>query len=341
MQIFKIVTNNIKTIICIFKTNSLHFVTFHLLFQQVGFVYLSMLPKLLQKGDKIGIVALAKKISLNEIQPAINVFKSWGLDVVVGKTIGAEWNQFGGNDEERRADIQVMLDDHSIRAVVSARGGYGSVRIIDNIDFNNFLHKPKWLIGFSDVTVFHSHINKNHNIPTLHATMPVFFHENTNEALKSFKKAIIDGEMLYKIQSQFPEYCKEGKVESEIIGGNLSILYSLCGSPSSSNTHGKILFLEDLCEYLYHTDRMLQNLKRNGFFSNLSGLIIGNFNDMKDGPIPFGKSTEKMIFDFCKNLDIPIFTGFPAGHIKDNRALIFGEKVLMEVNGGKLKLNLS
>ncbi len=299
-----------------------------------------MLPKLLQKGDKIGIVAFAKKISLNEIQPAIKVFKSWGLKVVIGKTIGAEWNQFGGNDEERRADVQEMIDDQSIRALFSARGGYGSVRIIDQIDFNNFLQKPKWLIGFSDVTVFHSHINKNHNTPTLHASMPVFFHENTNEALTSIKDAIMDGKMQYKIQSQFPEYCKEGNVEAEIIGGNLSILYSLCGSSSSSNTQGKILFIEDLCEYLYHTDRMLQNLKRNGFFSNLSGLIIGNFNNMKDGPIPFGKSTEKMIFDFCKNSDIPIFTGFPAGHIKDNRALIFGEKVFMKVKENSLKLDL-
>lgn len=300
-----------------------------------------MLPSLLQKGDKIGIVAFAKKITLEEIQPAIKVFESWGLEVVVGETIGAEWNQFGGNDEQRRADVQKMLDDTSIKALISARGGYGCVRIIDQIDFSNFLQNPKWLIGFSDVTVFHSHIAENFTIPTLHATMPVFFNGNTNEAITSLRDVIMDGRMNYEVKSQLSELCKEGETEGELIGGNLSILFSLCGSVSSTETHGKIVFIEDLCEYLYHTDRMLQNLKRNGFFSNLNGLIIGSFTDMKDGPIPFGKSTEEMIFDFCKNLDIPIFSGFPAGHINDNRALIFGEKVLMKVKGNNLKLELA
>jgi len=299
-----------------------------------------MLPPLLQPGDKIGIVAFAKRISLEEIQPAIAVFESWGLEVVVGETIGAQWNQFAGNDEQRRADVQHMLDDPSIKALISARGGYGCVRIIDQIDFTHFSNHPKWLIGFSDITVFHSHIAQNLSIPTIHATMPVFFKGNTEEAIASLKTVLFKGKMNFNCASEQVEFCKDGVAEAEIVGGNLSILYSLCGSVSSTETYGKILFLEDLCEYLYHTDRMLNNLKRNGMFSNLAGLIIGGFTDMKDGPVKFGKSIEEMIFDFCKHLDIPIFTGFPAGHINDNRAIIFGAKCKMEVSEGNIQLNL-
>ena len=299
-----------------------------------------MLPPLLKPGDKIGIVAFAKKISFEEIQPAITIFKKWGLKVVVGGTIGSEWNQFGGNDEQRRGDIQEMIDNPSVKALISARGGYGCVRLIDHIDFSNFIRNPKWLIGFSDVTVFHSHIAQTIQIPTLHATMPIFFEGNSRAALSSLKDVLFEGQMQYDETSSTPSLCKDGSCKGEIIGGNLSILFSLCGSISSVKTHGKILFLEDLCEYIYHTDRMLQNLNRNGFFDAIAGLIIGSFTDMKDGPIPFGKSTEEIIFDFCKNLDIPIFTGFPAGHINDNRALILGKEVRMQVLEGKISIVL-
>lgn len=299
-----------------------------------------MLPPQLQTGDTIGITAFAKKITLNEIQSAISVFKSWGLNVVIGNTIGANWNQFGGNDEMRRMDIQKMLDDPNIKAIVSARGGYGSVRIIDDIDFTNFSNNPKWLIGFSDITVFHSHIHKHVNVPTIHGTMPVFFPNNSEESLSSLKKVLMSNEMEYEEQSSTPNLCRNGNTKAEIIGGNLSILYSLCGSESAINTTGKILFLEDLCEYLYATDRMLQNIKRNGLFDNLAGVIIGGFSDMKDGPIPFGKNAEELIFDYVKHLDIPIFTGFPAGHINDNRSLIFGHPVNMKVESGTINLSL-
>ena len=299
-----------------------------------------MLPPKLKAGDKIGIAAFAKKISFLEIQHAISVFKSWGLEVVVGQTIGAGWNQFGGNDEMRKNDIQSMIDDPEIKAVISARGGYGSVRIIDDIDFSSFKENPKWIIGFSDVTTFHSHIHSNIGIPTLHATMPVFFQNNSSESNGSLKSVLMDDKMEYAETSIFVDLCKNGETTSEIVGGNLSILYSNCGSSSSINTDGKILFLEDLCEYLYATDRMLQNLKRNGYFDNLSGLIIGSFTDMKDGSVPFGKTIEEMIFDYAKHLDIPIFTGFPSGHINDNKALVFGEKIQMVVNNNIVNLNL-
>ncbi|MBI35336.1 MAG: LD-carboxypeptidase [Flavobacteriales bacterium] len=297
-----------------------------------------MTPDFLTPGDKIGIVAFAKKITIEEIQPAVKIFQNWGLDVVIGNTIGSELNQFSGDDEQRRADIQKMLDNQEIKAIISARGGYGCVRIIDEINFSSFLKSPKWLIGFSDITVFHSHINANFNIPTIHATMPVFFKKNTPKSLSSLKKLLMKGTLNYQIQSKTKELCKNGKARGQLIGGNLSILYSLCGSISSVKTDGKILFIEDLSEYMYHVDRMIYNLKRNGYFKNLSGLIIGSFTEMKDSNTPFGKNSEEIIFDLCKDLNIPIFSNFPAGHINDNRALIFGKTLEMQVEEGNLCL---
>jgi muramoyltetrapeptide carboxypeptidase len=299
-----------------------------------------MLPPKLKIGDKIGIAAFAKKISISEIQNAIAEFKSWGLEVVVGDTIGASWNQFGGNDERRRNDIQSMIDNPEIKAIISARGGYGSVRIIDDVDFSSFKYNPKWIIGFSDITTFHTHIHENFHTPTIHGTMPVFFPNNSPESITSLKVLLMNGIMNYTEESPNNNLCKNGETTAEIIGGNLSILYSNCGSKSSVNTNGKILFIEDLCEYLYATDRMLQNLKRNNFFEHLSGVIIGGFSDMKDGHVPFGKTTEEMVFEYFKHLDIPIFSGFPAGHIDNNKALIFGQKVHMKVNNGIINLNL-
>lgn len=300
-----------------------------------------MLPTSLKSGDTIGIVAFAKKIQFSEIELAKNTFESWGLKVKVGNTIGTEWHQFSGTDEARAADVQDMLDDPSVKAIISARGGYGSVRIIDQIDFSSFTQNPKWLIGFSDITVFHSHIHQNFHIPTLHATMPVFFEDNTDESIASLKAVLFNNSMAYTQSSTLPKLCREGVAETEIVGGNLSILYSLCGSDSNINTRGKILYLEDLCEYLYHTDRMLQNLKRNGFFNELAGLIIGSFTDMKDGPVPFGKSVQEIIMDCLGDKDVPVFPDFPAGHIPDNRALVLGRKVIMEVSNGELKLRNS
>ena len=297
-----------------------------------------MHPPLLQPGDKIGIVAFAKKITLKEIQPAVKTFENWGLEVVIGDTVGSEWNQFSGDDEHRRADIQKMLDNPEIKAIISARGGYGCVRIIDKIDFSFFIKNPKWLIGFSDITVFHIHINSNFNIPTIHGTMPVFFNENTLESKNSLRDIILKGSMEYKVKSIRNKLCQDGNARGQLIGGNLSIIYSLCGSESLGETKNKIVFLEDLSEYTYHIDRMLQNLKRNYFFKDIAGLIIGGFTKIKEGPIPFGKSPEEIIFELCKKLEIPIFTNFPAGHINDNRALIFGKDIEMKVEKNELFL---
>lgn len=297
-----------------------------------------MKPQKLEKGDKIGIVAFAKKITLEEVLPAVKVFESWGLQVVIGNTVGSAWNQFSATDKERANDIQTMLDNPEIKAIVSARGGYGSVRIIDAIDFSNFKRNPKWLVGFSDVTVFHSHIHQYCDIATIHGSMPVFFQSNTKSALNTLKQALMEDEMIISHQSKLISLCKNGTTQAEIIGGNLSILYSLCGSSSNIKTSGKILFLEDLCEYLYHTDRMLQNLKRNGFFDDLAGVIVGSFTDMKDGPVPFGSTAEELIYDYIKHTKGPIITDFPAGHIDDNRALIFGQKAKFTVTNGNAQL---
>ena len=285
-------------------------------------------PKLLQKNDTVGIVSTARKISLEEIKPAIELLESWKLNMKVGKTIGLEENQFAGTDEQRREDFQDMLDDDEVNAIWCARGGYGTVRIIDALDFSKFKKQPKWLVGYSDVTVLHSHIY-DLGFETIHATMPINISKNSPEALRSLKNALFGNDLSYDIKSD--RLNKVGKTEGELVGGNLSMLYSLLGSETSIDTRGKILFIEDLDEYLYHIDRMMQNLKRNGYFEELKGLMVGSMSEMNDNAIPFGKTAKEIIFDTCKAYDFPICFNFPAGHVDDNRALIFGRTLQLAV----------
>lgn len=289
-------------------------------------------PKYLQKNDTVAIVSTARKISLEAIQPAIELIESWGLNVKIGKTIGLEENQFAGTDKQRRNNFQDMLDDDEVQAIWCARGGYGTVRILDSLDFSRFKNNPKWLVGYSDITVLHNHIN-NFGIESIHATMPINIVKNSSEALKSLKDALFGNGLSYSIESD--KLNRPGSVTGELVGGNLSILYSLLGSETTINTDGKILFLEDLDEYLYHIDRMMQNLKRNGYFDNLKGLIVGSMFDINDNIIPFGKTAKQIVFDVCKDYDFPICFNFPAGHIDDNRALILGRKMELRVNKGK------
>lgn len=286
-------------------------------------------------GDCVGIVAPAKRIDFKEIAYAIEVFESWGLEVKLGKTIGTGEYLFSGTDEERALDFQEMLNNDSIDVIFSARGGYGCARIIDQLDFSALAKHPKWLVGFSDFTVFHNHLYQKINLPTLHASMPVFFKENSEAALQSIYSVLFHQKIHYQVNSAFPELCKDGETEAEVIGGNLSVIYSLLGSSSGLKRGKYILFLEDLAEYFYHVDRMMQNLKRNNLLVDLAGVIVGNFTDMKDGALPFGKNSYEIIFEYCKNLNIPIFTGFPAGHSSDNRAIIFGQKLKFLVKNGK------
>lgn len=291
-----------------------------------------MTPPYLKKGDRIALVSPARKVSREEMEPAVKLFASWGLEVIEGENLYASHKQFAGSDDQRRDDMQRMLDDPSIRAIVSSRGGYGTVRIIDQLDFTRFAENPKWIVGFSDVTVLHSHIHRHFNIETLHAIMPVNFKDKceSNRSLNSLKKALFGKELSYTIPA-FP-LNREGTSRAPLIGGNLSILYSLTNTNSDINTNGKILFLEDLDEYLYHIDRMMMNLRRSGKLEGLAGLIVGAMTKMHDNSIPFEKTAEEIIAEAVEDYPYPVCFNFPAGHIDDNRALILGREVTMEVS---------
>jgi len=295
-----------------------------------------IIPKKLRIGDKIGIISTARKITLEELTLAIKNLESWGLQVVLGSNLLGVDNQFSGTIQQRSADLQSMIDDKSIKAILCARGGYGTVQVIDNIDFSNLKKNPKWIVGYSDVTVLHSHLNTL-GLASLHATMPINFETNTKESLESFKKALFG--IKDKIECKAHPYNKYGKVEGEVVGGNLSNLYSLLGSDSDINTDGKILFIEDLDEYLYHMDRMIMNLKRNGKFTKLKGLIVGGMSDMNDNAIPFGKTAEEIILEHTKDYDFPICFGFPAGHLTDNRCIRLGVESVLEINENGVSLS--
>jgi len=287
-------------------------------------------------GDKIGIISTARKISLEELKPSIKLLEEWGLKVVFGKNLFEEDNQFSGTVSQRSSDLQSMIDDDSIKAILCARGGYGTVQIIDKVDFSHLIKNPKWIIGYSDVTVLHSHLHQL-GITSLHATMPINFEKNTPKALESLKSALFGLGDLTEINHH--HFNRFGKVEGEIVGGNLSILYSLLGSGSDINTDGKILFIEDLDEYLYHVDRMMMNLKRNGKLNNLKALIIGGMSDMNDNTIPFGKTAEEIILEYIKEFDFPVCFNFPAGHLDDNRCVRFGVKSVLVVNKNGVSLS--
>ena len=286
-------------------------------------------PPHLKKGDKIGIVAPARKISKEELQIAISTFEKWGLKVVLGKNLFGSENQYSGSDRQRADDLQKMLDDTSIRAIISARGGYGTLRIIDLLNFSSFKKNPKWIIGYSDITVLHSHIHQNLETETLHATMPVNFHKD-EESVETLRQFLFGEKITYSVPAH--PLNKEGKSDGLLAGGNLSLLYALKGSRSMLSTGGKILFIEDLDEYLYHIDRMMISLKRAGKLSHLAGLVVGGMADMKDNPIPFGKTAEEIIFDAVKEFDYPVCFGFPAGHQAKNLALPFGRRAKLIVN---------
>ena len=296
-------------------------------------------PHNLRKGDTIGIVSTARKISKEELEPAIRLLESWGLKAVLGKTIGAEENQFAGSDDLRASDFQEMMDTPKIKAIWCARGGYGTVRIIDKLDFSAFKKSPKWIVGYSDVTVLHSHIH-DFGIETLHAQMCLEIENKTDEARESIRKVLFGEAYSIEIErtDSFPPL---GILKGELIGGNLSVLYSLVGSASEMKTDGKILFIEDLDEMLYHVDRMMMNLKRSGFLKNLKALIIGGMTEMKDNKVYFGKTAEEIIVDLVKEYNYPVILNFPAGHIADNRALILGREISLEIQKSKVTLSFN
>jgi len=282
-----------------------------------------IIPPKLNRGDKVALIATARHISKNELLPAIEVIHKWGLQIEYGENLFKIHNQFAGSEKERSDDLQKMLDDKSIKAVFCVRGGYGTVRIIDKIDFSFFLNNPKWIVGYSDITVLHNHIN-NFGIASLHASMPINFKDNTAKSLNSIYNCLFELQNNIACNS-FP-LNKFGVAKGEVVGGNLSVIYSLLGSASDINTKDKILFIEDLDEYLYHIDRMIFNLFRNKKFSSIRGLIVGGMTKMNDNKIPFGKNANEIIFEKTRNLNIPICFNFPSGHLDDNQSIVFGKE---------------
>jgi muramoyltetrapeptide carboxypeptidase len=288
-------------------------------------------PAYLKKGDKIAIVSPARSIAFDEVHPAIRFFQRQGLEVVLGSYVFGRQNQFAGSDEQRCRDFQVMLDDPKIRAIVCSRGGYGTVRIIDDLDFTFFCEYPKWIVGYSDVTVLHSHIHRQFGIETLHSTMPINMKgEMQDETMQTMVNALFGKRITYSYPK--PGLSREGTAEGQLTGGNLSILYSLLGSASFPDTAGKILFLEDVDEYLYHIDRMMMSLKRAGKLDKLKGLIVGGMTRMNDNAIPFGKSANEIIAETVKDYFFPVCFDFPAGHLDTNLALIMGRKVRLNID---------
>src|ERR1022692_863606 len=297
------------------------------------------IPPYLNDGDTIGIVCPAGYMSLEKAQTCINALKDWGYKIKIGKTVGSDSkNYFAGTDEERLNDFQQMLDDEEVKAIFCARGGYGIGRVIEQINFKKFKQNPKWVIGFSDVTVFHSHIYSNYKISTLHAPMASAFNDAgyQNEFVRSLKNALEGGKLKY--QCPVHQFNKIGEAVGDLVGGNLSLLAHLIGSPSDIKTKGKILFLEDVGEYLYNVDRMLYQLKRSGKLDRLAGLIIGGFTDMKDTERPFGKTIYEIIHDMAKGYDYPVCFNFPVSHEKENYALKIGAGYKLKVGKNRVML---
>jgi muramoyltetrapeptide carboxypeptidase len=292
-------------------------------------------PPHLKKGDKVAIVCPAKKLP-GRIDDAIEILKQWGLEVVLGESVYASENQFAGSDDLRRRDLQGFLDDPEIKAIIAARGGYGTVRIIDELDFTAFCQHPKWIVGFSDITVLLAHILKRCNVLSIHGQMPYTFHDASPESLQSLRGALFGEQLQYEYSSSFPN--RPGIAEGALIGGNLTMLVMLEGSPSEMEYTDKILFLEDVGEQEYSIDRMMRMLKRSGKLAKLKGLIIGAFNEIQNEKIPFGQSPEEIIMDVVRDYDYPVCFNFPTGHIEDNRAMVVGATVSINIKSNKVSL---
>lgn len=289
----------------------------------------------LKKGDKIAITCPAKALK-TPLTDAIKLLESWGLEVVLGETVDAVFHQFSGTDELRAKDMQQFIDDDAIKAIIAARGGYGCIRIVDEIDWTPLLKNPKWIIGFSDITVFHLQL-QSMGIQSIHGQMPSTIPDGTTSGLESLRKALFGEQLAYKIPSH-PKN-KMGDAKGELIGGNLSLLVASLGSVSDVNYSGKILFIEEIGEYHYTIDRMMRTLDRAGKFKNLAGLVIGGFTSIKENDISFGYSIHEIIEALVKQYDFPVCYDFPAGHIPDNHALIFGREIVLKIDKTGVNIN--
>ena len=296
-------------------------------------------PPYLQKGDVIGIICPSGFMPVEKASECIRVLnEEWGFRTKVGKTLGNEFNYFSGTDEERLNDFQQMLDDDEVKAILCARGGYGLSRIVDKINFKKFKKQPKWIIGYSDVTILHSHLYSNYYISSIHAPMAAAFNDAgyINRFVQSLRNALEGKKIKYSCEPH--EFNKKGEAIGELIGGNLTLLVHLLGTDSDIKTRGRILFLEDVGEYLYNIDRMMYQLKRSGKISKLAGLIIGGFTDNKDTERPFGQTAYEIIHDVVKAYDYPVCFGFPISHGKENYALKIGVGYKLKVARSKIIL---
>ena len=267
---------------------------------------------------------------------AIKLLQLWGLEVVLGDTVNASYHQFAGDDAFRAKDLQRFIDDDSIKAIIAARGGYGTVRMIDRVDFSRFVQNPKWVVGFSDITLLHTHLFTNFNAPSIHGQMPMTIPDASARSLDTLRKALFGEEISYQIPPN--PLNRIGDAEGLLIGGNLSILLSASGSVSEVDYEGKILFIEDIGEYLYSIDRMLRTLKRAGKLQDLTGLIVGGFTDIKDNDIPFGQTVPEIVMDVVNGYDYPVCFDFPAGHVTDNCSLILGKELNLSVTATGVKI---
>lgn len=293
-------------------------------------------PPTLIPGDVIAIISTARKIDIALMDDVAQIVKNWGYQVQWGNAIRKEHHQFCGTDEERAADLQEAINNPEVKAILCFRGGYGTIRILDKVDLNQLKHKPKWIAGYSDVTALHAAINRL-GVMSIHGTMPVNFSSNSNEALQSLKNVLEGKGNEFSIQPHALN--RNGEATGELIGGNLSMIYSIAATPYDFDFEGKILFLEDLDEYLYHIDRMIQNLKQRGVLKGLKGLLVGGMTDMKDNAVPFGMTAEQIIQDAVKDYDYPVCFNFPAGHIDDNRALVMGKECTVIIMDHLVRFN--
>ncbi len=293
-------------------------------------------PPFLETGDKVGIVAPARSIPEESYPEIIRIIKQQGFEPIRGKSTHLFHGPFAGTDDERRADLQHMLDDEDIKAIFCLRGGYGTIRIIEELDFSQFLKTPKWLIGFSDITILHNKLNQL-AVASMHGQMPLNFVGRTeNKGLEKLFDTLKGEALSYELEANTLN--RPGQADAEIVGGNVAILCSLIGTPYDINTDGIILFIEEVGEYLYRFDRLMHHLKLSGKLANLKGLIVGGLSDMKDNEPPFGQSAEGIVADLVKDYDYPLCFGFPAGHIPENYPLIFGQKIELDVEHSGIKI---
>ena len=300
-------------------------------------------PEYLKKGDTVAIVAPSGVLKNYDsyILKAKELLKSWELEVVIGENVFNDNGHFAGTDNQRSADFQLALDDKAIKAIWCARGGYGAMRVIDNLNFEKYKENPKWIIGYSDITAIHNdlHNNKSESIHGIMCKSLEKIDVDNNESISLLKKTLFGEKLSYTIEGN--NYNIEGNSNGQLIGGNLTLLHCLLGSESSIDTDGKILFIEDLGEYLYHIDRMLISLKRAGYFDNCKGLIVGDFTDMRKNTTPFGRNLKELILDIVKEYDFPVSFGFPAGHGEKNYPMILGREINLEVSKQQSTINFS